>query len=170
MVLLYLAIQTVRTVRFIRYPLFRALSFSTQRGILKQIALQTGKGAAVRGAVQTTIGILVDPYNRFAVPLSHGGLITTGEAAGNIVAFDVSDPRISYALALDTFGTLFGIAADVVQMSGQALIDFHTADRQGIPLEAELRLHPESALARAVLDSQRGFPTMLVATVDASIN
>lgn len=86
---IYAVKQGWQIVRIVRMPAFRALSRETQQGILKNMAKETAKGIAVRRGIGFVIGTVIDPYNRFFVPASHGVLISHSEAATKVYDADI---------------------------------------------------------------------------------
>lgn len=112
---LFLAAQAVRTARIVKTPAFAALSQATQKGIMKNLAKETAKGYAKRKVIYMGVGIAIDPYNRFLVPLSGGALISSQEAAENVINLEVT-PRepvkaIQTILALKMDPLSFGVEA-----------------------------------------------------------
>lgn len=121
MPLVFLAIRSVRFVKLVRMPFFTT-AFPTQAsriGISKILLKEALVGVAIRSGALFVIGLLVDPFNRFLVPASQGLLITSGEAAGNILSLDFRDPRTFATAVIATPDLVLDLTTQVLQKAAQ---------------------------------------------------
>ncbi len=120
MTILFLATQALKARRIFANPLVKKLPFVAKAGapgggsnfFAKRLARQTAVGVVVRKPGEFVLGIVLDPFNLIAVPLTGNRLITTSGAAAQIISGDITDPAkvaAAIVLATPTFATDFGI-------------------------------------------------------------
>lgn len=122
MPIVYLAVKSLRFVKFVRHPLFRdplIWSPAQRRAITKIWVKEAAAGTAVRAGALFTLGLVVDPFNNFVVPASQGLLITSDKAAGNILHLDFRDPRTFATAVIGTPDVAIDMGIDIVQKGWQ---------------------------------------------------
>jgi len=117
MPVVFLTIRGVQAARVIATPAFRSLSSPAQRLILSRLGISAAKGAASRILIVAVIGQIIDPFNRFLVPLSRGLLVTTDGAVSELLRGKVSGPTIATTV-LNPLGVVEAGALRPVQKVG----------------------------------------------------
>lgn len=100
MPVIFLTVRAFKFVKFVRFAPFKAMPPVAQKAIMLRMVREAAVGAAIRSAGMFALGYIIDPYNRFLVPLSNGLLITSDQAAVNILNFDFTDPRTAAAVMI----------------------------------------------------------------------
>lgn len=121
MPIVFLAVRSFRFVKLVRFAPFKQLPPTYQRGIMIRLAREAAVGAAARSAGIFVLGVIIDPYNRFIVPLSNGLLITSDQAAVNILNFDFTDPRTAAAVIIATPDVALDLGIDLTQAAYRGL-------------------------------------------------
>lgn len=123
MPIIYLTVKTVRAVRIFRTPAFGLLSRQTQTGIARNLGIEAAKGAALRSGAWFVVGLIIDPYNRVAVPASGGGLTSSKEAASRVLALDLQGEvgEVGIAIVADTLGFGWHFTRGLLAKAGEQI-------------------------------------------------
>lgn len=114
MPLIFLIGRSAKLLKIVRTPAFGGLSKTTQKGILRNYARETAIGYAGRKVAYGVIGLVVDPYNNFVVPLSQGILIKSDDAVTKLFDMELNwkeDFQAALALQLDPQSFAISIVA-----------------------------------------------------------
>jgi len=121
MPVIFITVRGAQLGRILASPAFKAAASPTQKLILTRFGLKTAQGIAGRTIVISVIGHIINPFDLILVPLSRGVLVTTDEAASQLLRGKVSKAAILTTLIVPASVAEAQVAKPIVNI-GKALV------------------------------------------------